>query len=44
MAEDRMMMTAADIAARAMGGEHGDLLRDAVGLVGRLGRARADGG
>jgi putative transposase len=32
MAEDRMM-TAADVVARAMGGEHGDLLRDAVGLV-----------
>lgn len=32
MAEDRMM-TPADVVARAMGGEHGDLLRDAVGLV-----------
>ena len=32
MAEDRMM-TPADLVARAMGGEHGDLLRDAVGLV-----------
>jgi transposase-like protein len=32
MAEDRMM-TSADVVARAMGGEHGDLLRDAVGLV-----------
>jgi len=32
MAEDRMM-TAADVVARAMGGEHDDLLRDAVGLV-----------
>jgi putative transposase len=32
MAEDRMM-TAADVVARAMAGEHGDLLRDAVGLV-----------
>jgi hypothetical protein len=29
MAEDRMM-TAADVVAKAMGGEHGDLLRDAV--------------
>ena len=33
MAEDRMMTNAAEIAARAMGGEHGDLLRDAVALV-----------
>ncbi len=33
MAEDRMMTTAAEIAARAMGSEHGDLLRDAVALV-----------
>jgi putative transposase len=32
MAEDRMM-TCADVVARAMAGEHGDLLRDAVGLV-----------
>ena len=32
MAEDRMM-TPADVVARAMAGEHGDLLRDAVGLV-----------
>lgn len=32
MAEDRMM-TPADVVARAMGGEHGDLLRDAVALV-----------
>jgi len=32
MAEDRMM-TPADVAARVMSGEHGDLLRDAVGLV-----------
>lgn len=32
MAEDRMM-TAADVVAKAMGGEHGDLLRDAVALV-----------
>ena len=30
MAEDRMMMTPADIVAMAMGGEHGDLLREAV--------------
>ena len=30
MAEDRMMMTPADSVAKAMGGEHGDLLRDAV--------------
>ena len=30
MAEDRMMMTAADVVAKAMSGEHGDLLRDAV--------------
>jgi hypothetical protein len=30
MAEDRMM-TSADVIARAMAGEHGDLLRDAVG-------------
>ncbi len=28
-----MMMAAADEAARAMGGEHRDLLRDAVGLL-----------
>lgn len=32
MAEDRMM-TPADVVARAMSGEHGDLLRDAVGMV-----------
>src|SRR5215213_4263452 len=32
MAEGQMM-TAADVVARAMGGEHGDLLRDAVALV-----------
>ncbi len=32
MAEDRMM-TPADVVAKAMAGEHGDLLRDAVGLV-----------
>jgi transposase-like protein len=32
MAEDRMM-TPADVVARAMGGEHGDLLRDAVAMV-----------
>lgn len=32
MAEDRMT-TPADVVAMAMGGEHGDLLRDAVGLV-----------
>ncbi|MEA2171995.1 MAG: putative transposase [Solirubrobacteraceae bacterium] len=32
MAEDRMM-TPADVVARAMAGEHGDLLRDAVALV-----------
>jgi len=32
MAEDRMM-TAADVVARAMAGEHGDLLRDSVALV-----------
>jgi hypothetical protein len=32
MAEDRMM-TSADVVARAMSGEHGDLLRAAVGLV-----------
>lgn len=32
MAEDRMM-TPADVVACAMGGEHGDLLRDAVALV-----------
>jgi hypothetical protein len=32
MAEDRMM-TPADLVARAMAGEHGDLLRDAVGLI-----------
>jgi hypothetical protein len=30
MAEDRMM-TPADVVARAMSGEHGDLLRAAVG-------------
>jgi hypothetical protein len=29
MAEDRMMI-AADVVANAMGGEHGDLLREAV--------------
>ena len=32
MAEDRMM-TPADVVARAMAGEHGDLLREAVALV-----------
>jgi len=32
MAEDRMM-TPADVVARAIAGEHGDLLRDAVALV-----------
>jgi putative transposase len=32
MAEDRMM-TPADVVARAMSGEHGDLLRDAVAMV-----------
>ena len=32
MAEDRMM-TPADVVARAMSGEHGDLLRDAVATV-----------
>lgn len=32
MAEDRMM-TPAQVAAKVMGGEHGDLLRDAVALV-----------
>ncbi len=32
MAEDRMM-SAADVVARAMSGEHGDLLRDAVAMV-----------
>lgn len=32
MVEGRMM-TPADVVARAMGSEHGDLLRDAVGLV-----------
>ena len=32
MAEDRMM-TPADVVACAMAGEHGDLLRDAVGLI-----------
>jgi putative transposase len=32
MAEDRMM-TAADVVAELMGGEHGDLLRDAIALV-----------
>jgi transposase-like protein len=32
MAEDRMM-TPADVVAKAMGGEHADLLRDAVALV-----------
>ena len=32
MAEGRMM-TPADVVARAMAGEHGDLLRDAVALV-----------
>ena len=33
MAEDRMMMTPADVVAKAMGGEHGDLLLDAVSMV-----------
>ena len=32
MAEDRMM-TPADVVARAMAGEHGDLLRESVALV-----------
>jgi transposase-like protein len=32
MAEGQMM-TAADVVAKAMAGEHGDLLRDAVALV-----------
>ena len=32
MAEDRMM-TAADVVAKAMAGEQGDMLRDAVALV-----------
>jgi putative transposase len=32
MAEDRMM-TAADVVAELMGGEHGDLLRDAIALI-----------
>jgi len=32
MAEDRMM-TAAEVALKAMSGEHGDLLRDAVAMV-----------
>jgi hypothetical protein len=32
MAEGQMM-TPADVVARAMAGEHGDLLRDAVGLI-----------
>ena len=32
MAEDRMT-TPADVVAKAMGGEHGDLLRDGVALV-----------
>ncbi len=32
MAEDRMM-SPADVVARAMSGEHGDLLRDAVAMV-----------
>lgn len=32
MAEGQMM-TAADVALSAIGGEHGDLLRDAVALV-----------
>jgi transposase-like protein len=32
MAESQMM-TPADVVARAMAGEHGDLLRDAVALV-----------
>ena len=32
MAEDRMMTTA-DVVAKAMAGEHGDLLREAVALV-----------
>jgi putative transposase len=34
MAEDRRM-TAADVAARVMAGEHGDFVRDAVALVAR---------
>jgi putative transposase len=34
MAESRMM-TAADVVARVMGGEHGDVLREAVALVAR---------
>jgi len=32
MAEGQMM-TAADVVAELMGGEHGDLLRDAIALV-----------
>lgn len=32
MAEDRMM-TPADVVAKAMAGEHGDLLREAVSVV-----------
>ena len=32
MAEDRMM-TSADVVAKAMSGEHGDLLRDAVAMI-----------
>jgi hypothetical protein len=32
MAHDRMMI-AADVVANAMGGEHGDLLREAAALV-----------
>jgi transposase-like protein len=32
MAEDRMM-TAGDVVAELMGGEHGDLLRDAIALI-----------
>ena len=34
MAEDRRM-TAADVAAQVMAGEHGDFVRDAVALVAR---------
>ena len=34
MAEERRM-TAADVAARVMAGEHGDFVRDAVALVAR---------
>jgi len=33
MAEDRMMMNGADVVAKAMAGEQGDLLRDAVAMV-----------